>query len=73
MKNFLIGYGETLTNPVQIKQGGGEKKHPYTEEEGRIRLQQNLEEIMFAIESQSIDSCANNEVVVKFIQHPDIR
>lgn len=70
MKNFLIGYGETITNPVVVRTGGGEKKHPYTEEEGRLRLQHNLEEIMWEIENKPTDACANDEVVVKFIQHP---
>lgn len=70
MKNFLIGYGETLTNPVNIKTGGGDKKHPYSVEEGRLRFQHNLEEIMWEIENKPTDTCANNEVVVKFIQHP---
>ncbi|WP_228131559.1 S8 family peptidase [Acinetobacter baumannii] len=70
MKNFLIGYGETITNPVYIKIGGGDKKHPYSIEEGRLRFQHNLEEIMWEIENKPTDACANDEVVVKFIQHP---
>ncbi|HGX3400679.1 MULTISPECIES: S8 family peptidase [Acinetobacter] len=70
MKNFLIGYGETITNPVYIKTGGGDKKHPYSIEEGRLRFQHNLEEIMWEIENKPTDACANDEVVVKFIQHP---
>lgn len=70
MKNFIIGYGETLTNPVSIKKGSGDKKHPYTEEEGRLRFQHNLEEIIWDIENKPAETCANDEVVVKFIQHP---
>ena len=62
MKNFLIGYGETLTNPVYIKTGGGDKKHPYSVEEGRQRFQHNLEEIMWEIEHKPTDACANDEV-----------
>ena len=52
MKNFLIGYGETITDPVYIKTGGGDKKHPYSVEEGRLRFQHNLEEIMWEIENK---------------------
>ncbi|MGT0149812.1 hypothetical protein ACT691_10475 [Vibrio metschnikovii] len=38
MKNFIIGYGETLTNKVTVKSGGGDKKHPYSFAEARERL-----------------------------------
>lgn len=70
MKNFIIGYGETLTNTVSVKTGSGDKKHPYTIKEARKRLSDNLDEIIYDIQLKSPDSCANDEVVVKFIQHP---
>lgn len=70
MKNLLIGYGETLTNVVSVKNGSGEKSHPYTLEEGRERLRENLSEIINLIEAKPSNSCANDEVVIKFIQHP---
>lgn len=70
MKNFIIGYGETLTNIVKVKKGSGDKKHPYTLLQGRERLQHNLENIIDEILSKPPESCANGEVVVKFVQHP---
>lgn len=27
-KNMLLGYGETLTSPVRLNQGGGPKNKP---------------------------------------------
>lgn len=70
MKNFIIGYGETLTDIVNVKNGSGEKKHPYTITEGRKRLTEGLEEIISEIQHKAPATCANDEVVVKFIQHP---
>lgn len=70
MKNFIIGYGETLTSKVKIKSGSGEKAHPYTLEEGKKRFIRGLSNIVQDIETKPSEQCANNEVVVKFIQHP---
>lgn len=70
MKNFIIGYGETLTDVVTVKNGSGDKKHPYSIIYGRKRLASNLAKIITDIDSKSEDTCANNEVVVQFIQHP---
>ena len=70
MKNFIIGYGETLTSTVEVKNGSGSKNHPYTVEEARSRFEQGLSHIMTGIMDKPDVECANNEVVVKFIQHP---
>ncbi|MGI2047914.1 S8 family peptidase [Shewanella oncorhynchi] len=70
MKNFIIGYGESLTNTVEIKSGGGSKKHPYTFAEARDRLVQDLSNVIEDIDSKPIEQCANGEVVIKFLQHP---
>ena len=70
MKNFIIGYGETLTSKVKIKSGSGDKSHPYTLEEAKVRFIENLTEVINDIELKPSDQCANDEVVVKFIQHP---
>lgn len=70
MKNFIIGYGETLTSQVDVKNGSGDKKHPYSYAEARRRFTRKLNAIMDEIESKPADECSNNEVVVKFIQHP---
>ena len=36
--NYLLGYGERLTEGVEIKGGGGEKIPPYSFNEARDRL-----------------------------------
>ncbi|MCG7495611.1 S8 family peptidase [Vibrio sp. Of7-15] len=70
MKNFIIGYGESLTDKVEVKSGGGSKKHPYTFSEARDRLVQDLSVVIEDIDSKPVEQCANGEVVIKFIQHP---
>lgn len=70
MKNFIIGYGETLTSKVQVKRGSGDKKHPYSLEEARKRVYGRLNSIIDDISSKPEKECANGEVVIKLIQHP---
>lgn len=70
MKNFIIGYGETLTRKVSIKSGSGPKAHPYTYSEARKKFVSDLERVIDEIESKPVQQCANGEVVIKFIQHP---
>lgn len=70
MKNFIIGYGETLTRSVEIKSGSGPKAHPYSFAEARQRLVSDLTRIIEDIDTKPKQQCANGEVVIKFIQHP---
>ncbi|MDP4535504.1 S8 family peptidase [Alkalimonas collagenimarina] len=70
MKNFIIGYGETLTRRVEIKSGSGPKAHPYSFAEARDKLVSDLARIIKEIDSKPVQQCANGEVVIKFIQHP---
>lgn len=70
MKNFIIGYGETLTSKVEVKNGSGDKKHPYSYAEAKQRFIEKLNNIIDEIETKPADECSNNEVVIKFIQHP---
>lgn len=70
MKNLLIGYGETLTAQVSVKNGPGDKNHPYSIDEARQRFQKGLSEIIQDIENKPDDECASGKVVVKFTQHP---
>jgi len=69
-KNFLIGYGETLTHKVEIKSGGGTKSHPYSPEEGRKRISQQLTNLILKAQNASHIACPNDEIVSKFTLHP---
>lgn len=70
MKNFIIGYGETLTKNVEIKSGSGPKAHPYSFSEARIKLVSDLTQVITDIDSKPIAQYANGEAVIKLIQHP---
>lgn len=69
-KNILIGYGETLTQNVTIKGGGGTKKHPYTLAQAKQRIGSQLTKVITDIEKVPKEVCANNEVVTKITLHP---
>lgn len=69
-KNLLIGYGETLTQNVSIKSGGGSKKHPYTLAQAKKRITDQLKKTLADIEKVPDEVCANNEVVTKITLHP---
>lgn len=70
MKNFIIGYGETLTKDVTIKSGSGEKAHPYSFSEARSRFVSDMTQVLEEIEMKPANQCVGGEVVIKFIQHP---
>lgn len=70
MKNFIIGYGETLTSKVTVKSGGGDKKYPYSFTEARDRFVSDMTNVISEISAKSVAQCANGEVVIKFLQHP---
>ncbi|MGV7959674.1 hypothetical protein QPK13_00655 [Photorhabdus tasmaniensis] len=45
-KNLLLGYGETLTGEVQIKNGNGPKNKPYTYEENAPVIMRELQGVL---------------------------
>ena len=70
MKNFIIGYGETLTSNVSIKSGSGNKNHPYTFSEARNKFVNDLTKVIQEIDFKPDNQCADGQVVIKFLQHP---
>lgn len=70
MKNFMIGYGETLTRTVEVKSGSGPKKHPYTYSEAKKNIVNNLTKVIDELSHKPLIQTAGGEFVVKFVQHP---
>jgi hypothetical protein len=70
MKNFIIGYGETPTHKVEVKKGSSDKKHPYTLDEAKRNFISDLSETLESIGHKPSIQCANDQIVIKFIQHP---
>jgi hypothetical protein len=69
--NYLLGYGERLTEPVEIKGGGGEKLPPYPFSEAKARLSRMLTTAVKSIQSLPESACPNGEAVASFTLHPE--
>lgn len=70
-RNYLLGYGERLTAPVEISGGGGEKKPPYSFEEARARLVPMLQGAAAALEALPENACPNGQAVASLTLHPE--
>jgi hypothetical protein len=70
MRNYLIGFGERLVQPVSITSGGGAKKHPYTFETARQRLAPQLAATLQSVSALPSRACPNDEAVVAVTLHP---
>ncbi|MDQ7855534.1 S8 family peptidase [Klebsiella michiganensis] len=69
-KNLLLGYGETLTKEVILKRGGGGKNKPYTYEENRPVIMQELLSLVSSINKIPDGAKPNGEAVAKVTLHP---
>lgn len=69
-KNLLLGYGETLTAPVEIKGGGGPKNYPYTYDENRNVILKELFKFLDLTNSLSDMAKPSNNIVAKILLHP---
>lgn len=69
-KNLLLGYGETLTGDVHIKSGNGPKNKPYTYEENRPFIMQNLRSLVDFVNNMPEATKPNGEAVAKITLHP---
>ena len=70
-RNYLLGYGERLTAPVDIASGGGPKTPPYSFEEARLRLAPMLASAALAFDGLPDRACPNGEAVASITLHPE--
>ena len=70
-RNYLLGYGERLTAPVDIASGGGPKTPPYSFEEARRRLAPMLASAALAFDELPDKACPNGEAVASITLHPE--
>lgn len=68
-RNYLIGRGELLTEPVGPPPIKPTKAHPYTVEEARLRLGPQLASTISGLETGS-ELSPNDVHVVRFALHP---
>lgn len=69
--NYLLGYGERLAEPVDIKSGGGDKFPPYPFAEAKERLGKMLATTVERLQILPEAACPNGEVVASFTLHPE--
>ena len=70
-RNYLLGYGERLTEPVEIIGGGRQKEPPYSFEEARSRIVPMLKTTAAALDAIPEKACPRGEAVVSLILHPE--
>ena len=69
-KNLLIGYGETLVEPVKLSRGGGEKRYPYEFSEMRGRLSKQIKTVVQQVKQADPSAAPKGEAVVEMTLHP---
>ena len=70
-RNYLLGYGERLTAPVEITGGGAPKEPPYSFEEARTRIAPMLENAATALDTLPENACPHGEAVASITLHPE--
>lgn len=69
--NYLLGYGERLTEPVEIKGGGGDKAPPYLFDEARDRVARMLQSTAESLRALPESACPDGQAVASLTLHPE--
>src|SRR5664280_1646695 len=68
--NFLLGNGEKLTGPVEIRSGGGPKNPPYSLSEARARFKGGVHAVTVGVQALPQAACPGGEAVLSVTMHP---
>jgi len=68
--NFLLGYGDRLTEPVRIRSGGGIKNPPYDFGTARHRVKDMLQRANEMFSQLPAQACPRDQAVAKLTLHP---
>ena len=69
--NYLLGYGERLTEPVDVSTGGSPKRPPYSFEEARARMANMLDQTVERLRDLPADACPQGQAIANFTLHPE--
>lgn len=69
--NYVLGFGERLTEPIVSTTGGGPKEWPYTFEQARERILPMVEAGVEAIDNLPIAACPDDQSVARITLHPE--
>jgi len=70
-KNFLLGFGERLSERMDPPKTNMDKDLPYTFEESVARLEKQVGSTLESIHTLPDLACPHNKTVVSFVLHPE--
>jgi hypothetical protein len=70
-KNFFLGFGERLTQPVFINSGGQNKQNPYSHDEAISRLTPRVRTLTEYFSQLPDLACPTGAAVGIFVMHPE--
>lgn len=70
-RNYLLGYGERLTEPVTVRSGPVDKRPPYPFEEARARMTAMLTRTAQSLNALPDATCPQGQAVASFLLHPE--
>ncbi len=70
-KNFLLGFGERLTERMDPPKTAPDKVLPYSFEESVKRLGSQIDQTLESVRSLPDLACPQNQTVVSFVLHPE--
>lgn len=68
--NYLLGYGERLSQKISHQSGGGAKSHPYSFDQAKKRLIPKIDIVAKKITALPAEVCPNNQSVALITLHP---
>lgn len=68
--NFILGFGERLTEPVKMKQGFGPKHHSYSLSEAKEWLVPQFDEVVAETDGLPAAACPLDYAVMRWTLHP---
>ena len=69
-RNYLIGFGERLIEPISIGSGPPNKNHPYSFDEARRRLLPRTKAVAQQVNALPALACPEDESVIALTLHP---
>ena len=70
-RNYLLGFGERLIVPIDIRKRGASKEAAYSFEEARARLASMLERTVAELDALPANACPDGETVASITLHPE--
>lgn len=68
--NYLLGYGERLTNNVQIKRSSGPKNPPYSLKDAKEYVKKSLSNATLSFGELPVEACPRDRVTSLITMHP---